>query len=94
MVGRSDSGVDPGPLALPLPTQVSDTPQILTLEKLISSKLSTYIGRGIDRTQDYADVVKLVQANGPPRHFGVDLKVQELYHAIWDGLNAKGQEQL
>src|SRR5438105_688577 len=46
--------VDPGPLALPMPTHVSDKPQILTLQKLISSKLSTYIGRGIDRTQDYA----------------------------------------
>jgi len=32
-----------------MPTHVSDEPQILTLEKLLSSKLSTYIGRGIDR---------------------------------------------
>lgn len=40
--------VDPGPLCLPVPTQVSDEPQILTLEKLISAKLSTYMGRGID----------------------------------------------
>ncbi|MCL4854680.1 MAG: hypothetical protein KJZ78_25240, partial [Bryobacteraceae bacterium] len=52
--------VDPGPLTLPMPTHVSDKPQILTLEKLISAKLSTYMGRGIERSQDYADVVKLV----------------------------------
>jgi hypothetical protein len=58
-------GPDPGPLTLPVPDRVSDTPQILCLEKLISSKLSTYIGRGIDRAQDYADVVKLIQANHP-----------------------------
>src|ERR1700730_7114313 len=41
------SKIDPGPLTLPVPTHVSDEPQILTLQGLISSKLSTYIGRGI-----------------------------------------------
>jgi hypothetical protein len=79
--------VDPGPLALPMPTQVSETPQILTLEKLISAKLSTYIGRGIERSQDQADVVKLIQANDLPREFSVDPGVQELYRAIWDELH-------
>jgi len=81
--------VDPGPLTLP--THVSEKPQVLTLDKLISSKLSTYMGRGIDRTQHYADVVKLVQANLLPKDYGVDPKVRELYHAIWDGLHAKNQ---
>jgi hypothetical protein len=47
--------VDSGPLALPLPTHVSEKPQILTLEELISAKLSTYLGRGIERGQDHAD---------------------------------------
>jgi len=78
--------VDPGPLALPMPTQVSETPQILMLEKLISAKLSTYIGRGIERSQDQADVVKLIQANDLPRDFAVEAPVQELYQTIWDGL--------
>ena len=32
--------VDPGPLTLPMPTHVSDKPQVLRLEKLISAKLS------------------------------------------------------
>ncbi|MCC6368936.1 MAG: nucleotidyl transferase AbiEii/AbiGii toxin family protein [Bryobacterales bacterium] len=79
--------VDPGPLALPMPTQVSDKPQVLTLEKLISSKLSTYMGRGIDRSQDYADVVQLVKANRLSRNFGVDAKVRDEYHKIWDALH-------
>ena len=79
--------VDPGPLTLPMPTIVSEKPQILTLEKLIGAKLSTYMGRGIDRSQDYADVVKLVQANHLPREFGVDPKVQSEYYKIWDGLH-------
>jgi hypothetical protein len=81
--------VDPGPLTLPMPKHVSDKPQILSLEKLISAKLSTYMGRGIDRTQDYADVVKLVQANDLARDFGVDPKVRDEYHKIWDGLHRK-----
>jgi len=59
--------LDPGPLTLPMPTHVSDEPQILTLERLIGAKLSTYMGRGIERSQDYADVVELVKANSFPR---------------------------
>src|ERR1017187_837812 len=71
--------VDSGPLTLPMPVDVSDEPQILTLEKLISAELSTYIGRGIERRQDYADVVKLVQANHLPRDYGVDSRVRDEY---------------
>ena len=81
--------VDPGPLPLPIPTQVSDEPQILPLERLISSKLSTYIGRGIDRAQDYADVVKLIQANHLPREYGVEPKVRDLYQKMWDEIHAQ-----
>src|SRR5712691_9365212 len=83
--------VDPGPLTLPVPTHVSDEPQILTLERLIASKLSTYLGRGIERAQDYADVVKLIQANRLPREYGVDPKVRDLYHRMWDELEAGEQ---
>jgi len=79
--------IDPGPLPLPLPTRVSDKPRILKLEKLISAKLSTYIGRGIERSQDHADVVKLIQVNDLPRDFGVDPKVRAMYHEIWDALH-------
>jgi hypothetical protein len=79
--------VDPGPLSLPVPTQVSDKPQILPLEQLISAKLSTWLGRGIERSQDQADVVKLIQANGLPRHFGVEAEVRDEYHRIWDALH-------
>jgi hypothetical protein len=78
--------MDPGPLALPMPTRVSDEPQVLTLEKLISAKLSTYLGRGMDRVRDLADVVELVKANRSPRDLDVDPKVQHEYEKIWDGL--------
>ncbi len=79
--------VDSGPLTLPMPVRVSDEPQVLTLEKLISAKLSTYIGRGIVRTRDYADVVELTQANHLPREYGIDPKVRDLYGRIWDELH-------
>lgn len=78
--------VDPGPLTLPVPTVVSDEPQILSLERLISAKLSTYMGRGIHRAQDYADVVQLIQANQLPRDFAVELEVRDLFIELWDGL--------
>ena len=41
--------VDPGPLTLPVPTYVSDTPQILTLQSLISLKLYTFRRARISR---------------------------------------------
>src|SRR6266496_3318599 len=81
------SKIDPGPLTLPVPTHVSNKPQILTLQSLISSKLSTYIGCGIQRAQDYADVVKLIEANHLPREYGVDPKVLDTYEKIWDELH-------
>jgi len=83
------SKVDPGPLTLPMPTRVSSEPQILTLQNLISSKLSTYMGRGIQRAQDYADVVKLIEANRLPKDYDVDVRVRDLYHKLWDELNTK-----
>jgi hypothetical protein len=84
--GRS---LDPGPLTLPMPEHVSDRPQILPLEKLISAKLSTFMGHRIERSQDHADVVKLVQANRLPRDFEVDAKVRDEYNKIWDALHQK-----
>jgi hypothetical protein len=79
--------LDPGPLTFPVPTLVSSEPQILTLQNLISSKLSTYIGRGIDRAQDYADVVTLVKVNHLPRDYDVDPKVRDTYQKMWDELH-------
>jgi hypothetical protein len=78
----------PGGGQMLTPTHVSSEPQILTLQSLISSKLSTYIGRGIDRVQDYADVVQLIKVNQLPRDYDVDVKVREPYHKLWDELHA------
>ncbi|MEP6715217.1 MAG: hypothetical protein ABJC09_06565 [Terriglobia bacterium] len=85
--------LDPGPLTFPMPISVSEQPQLLALEDLISAKLSTWIGMGIHRAQDYADVVKLVQANHLPRDYNVDPRILDEYHKIWDGLHAPEKSQ-
>jgi hypothetical protein len=82
--------VGPGPLKLPLPTAVSDTPTIADLKTLIEIKLSSYLGSPTRRAQDLADVVQLVQANGLGREFGVDGAVRAQYLGILDGLAADG----
>ena len=79
--------VGPGPVGFPMPTKVSDKPQILALHDLLSVKLSSYIGSPIDRAQDYADAIKLIQVNRPSREFGVDATVRELYHTLWDRIH-------
>jgi hypothetical protein len=80
--------VGPGPVSFPMPTKVSEEPQILTLDNLISLKLSSYMGSPIDRAQDYADAIKLIQVNQPPRDFGIDVAVRELYQTLWDQIHA------
>jgi hypothetical protein len=81
--------VGPGPVSFPMPTKVSDKPQILALPDLISLKLSSYMGSPIDRAQDYADAIKLIQVNHPSREFGVDARVRELYRSLWDQIHVK-----
>jgi len=80
--------VGPGPLTLPMPTKVSETPQILTLEELINTKLSSYIGNP-GRMRDGASVQELIKANSLPRAFTVDSKVKATYEKIWDSLAAE-----
>jgi hypothetical protein len=79
--------VDSGPLTLPMPTTVSDEPQLLTLAALISAKLSTWLARGIVRLRDQSDVVELIQANHLPRDFPVAPEVSAEYQRIWDELH-------
>ena len=79
--------VGPGPLTLPMPTKVSDQPQLLTLPKLISIKLSSYIGNGAKRLWDAADVSNLIQVNNLPRDYLVDAKVRDAYHKLWDEIH-------
>ena len=81
--------VGPGPVSFPMPARVSEKPQILTLHELISLKLSSHMGSPIDRAQDHADAIKLIQVNHPPRDLGVDAKVREVYQKLWDQIHVK-----
>ena len=40
--------------------------------------------------QDYADVVKLIQANNLPRDYAVAREVRDLYERIWDEIHRGG----
>jgi hypothetical protein len=79
----------PGPLNLPMPKIVSEEPQILTLEKLLETKLSSYTGTPTGRARDLGDVVELIKINSLPREFPVDAKVKATYEQIWDKLAAE-----
>lgn len=50
------------------------------------------MGRGIDRSQDHADVVKLVQANHLPRDYGVDAQVRarRVISSVLDAIDQAG----
>jgi hypothetical protein len=76
--------VGPGPVSFPMPTRVSEKPQILALHDLIALKLSSYMGSPIDRAQDYADAIKLIQVNHPSRDLDIDAGIRDSYRTLWD----------
>ena len=78
--------VGPGPVGFPTPTEVSFTPTIVDLPTILSLKLSSYVGNKLSRIQDMADVVKLLEANHPPRNLNVAPQVKDLYEETWDQL--------
>jgi hypothetical protein len=57
------------------------------LRDLIAVKLSSYMGSPIDRAQDYADAIKLIQVNHTSRELDVDEQIRDLYHTLWDRIH-------
>lgn len=80
--------VGPGPLSLPDPSQLVLGTAVAPLRQLLEMKLSAYIGNGIQRIQDLADVTKLILINHLPKDFPMASEVQELYQSTWDQLHA------
>ena len=72
----------------PQPRDVSEFPQIVTAEQLVSLKLDSFNGSPIKRLKDKADVVELIQRASLPRDLAVAPPVRALYLEIWDGLKA------
>lgn len=65
-------------LPLPIPTQVSTSPQILPLNVLIETKLAT------GRAQDFADTVQLIKKNSLPKKYSVHGAVRADYEDAWE----------
>lgn len=78
--------VSPGSLAFPMPETISSEPLILSLEMLISLKLSSYLSNPVSRMKDAADVVELIKANRPPLNLNVNNTVRKEYNRIWKTL--------
>jgi hypothetical protein len=72
----------------PQPREVSDLPQIITIEQLVSLKLDSFAGSPLKRAKDKGDIIELIQRAHLPRDLAVALPVRDLYLEIWDGLKA------
>lgn len=79
--------VGPHRIAFPIPVKVSAIPVILTIEELISNKLSTYLMSPVNRAKDLGDVVELIKVNQLGRWLNVSKEVKADYCAYWDALN-------
>ena len=78
--------VGPGPLTLPLPTEVSEEPTIVPLSTLIEIKLSSYLGSPLSRNQDLSDVIALIRSNKLPLDLPLAPEVAAKYQEVWRGL--------
>lgn len=78
-----------GPLPLPVPTQVSEEPQVLSLESILSGKLSAGM------MKDLADAVELIKRNVLPRAFPLRAEVEASYQRASDIAQAEaGQAEM
>ncbi len=73
----------------PNPSKVSETPQIISLEELISLKLDSWSASPLHRLKDKADVVELIKNRNLPRDLPVAPVVRGLYTETWDALKAE-----
>lgn len=73
----------------PTPNCVSETPQFVSLEQLISLKLDSWSHQPHSRLKDKADVVELIKALNLPRDIAVADSVRATYQETWDGLQGE-----
>ena len=73
----------------PLPTEVTDIPKFVSLPKLLSLKLDSWVNSPSRRLKDKADVVELIKKLKLPRDLPVDEPVRHLYTETWDALQAE-----
>ncbi len=68
---------------------VAKTPQIISLEELISLKLDSWHNSPNRRIKDKADVVELIKYRRLSRDLAVNPTVRALYIETWDALQAE-----
>jgi hypothetical protein len=68
---------------------VADTPQIISLEDLISLKLDSWSGSPVRRHKDKTDVIELIKYRKLPRDLSIHPAVSSLYTETWDALQAE-----
>jgi len=73
----------------PEPKSVSEKPQIISLEGLISLKLDSWNASPSRRIKDKADVTELILRRKLPRDLAVAPAVRALYTETWDALQAE-----
>jgi hypothetical protein len=73
----------------PIPTEVVDVPRFVSLEKLISLKLDSWVNSPTRRHKDKTDVIELIKAHTLPRDLPIDPPVRHLYTDTWDALQAE-----
>lgn len=69
--------------------KVADTPQIISLEDLISLKLDSWSGSPVRRHKDKTDVIELIKYRKLPRDLSIHPAVRALYTETWDALQAE-----
>ncbi len=75
----------------PQPAEVSDKPQIVKLEDLISLKLDSWSVTPTIRHKDKSDVIELIKHRHLPRDLAVASAVKTLYLDTWDALQAESR---
>ena len=73
----------------PEPAAVSEIPQIISLENLISLKLDSWSQSPLRRHKDKTDVIELITRRKLPRDLAVAAAVRELYLETWDALQSE-----
>ena len=73
----------------PIPQEVWDQPQFVTLQKLVSLKLDSWSNSPTRRHKDKTDVIELIKALHLPRELAVDEAVRAYYVETWDALTAE-----
>jgi hypothetical protein len=68
---------------------VADTPQIISLEDLISLKLDSWVNSPSRRLKDKSDVIELIKYRKLPRDIAINSAVLKLYLETWDALQAE-----